>query len=104
MKMSHRRVFFCCSAALVLNTAVFSQTPGQKADSTDNCQGVKFVEKDQLVVVEVESVTPGSGWRGESLTNGFTGASYLRWDAGNRFNSPGFGLTQYKIKINNPGT
>jgi hypothetical protein len=103
MKKSLRRVILFCSAALALNTPLNSQIVSQKAESADYCAGVKFVEKDRLVVIEVESVTPGSGWRGESLINGFTGANYARWDDGNRYNSPGSGLTQYKIKIKNPG-
>lgn len=63
-----------------------------------------FEELDGIAIVELESVSPGNGWRGESLAEGFTANNYFRWASSDSFNKPGSGLTEYTIRINNPGT
>lgn len=62
-----------------------------------------FVEKNGLVVVEVESVSPGTGWVSETSQTGFAGASYYKWNGGDNFSSPGSKILEYKIRIASAG-
>lgn len=69
-----------------------------------DCDITPFVERENIIVVEVESVAAGAGWSREASVSGFSGDSYYRWNGANAFNSPGNGLTEYKFYISNPGT
>ena len=100
-------IIFACHLAVVFvfNTVSYSQSSKfSQAKTVDDCQGALFSEADGILVAEIESITPGAGWSIESGTSGFTGAGYFRWTGGDQFGNPGSGITEYKIKINNPGT
>lgn len=100
-----RKVACFLIVAFVLDISLFSQEGSTIYMYTDAAeQTAEFEELDGILVVEVESVNQGAGWRGETLVSGFTGTSYLRWAGNDNFNTPGNGLTDYKIRINNPGT
>lgn len=72
-------------------------------EPSSSCDGASHEEKNGMVVVEIESVSPASGWTQENSVTGYTGESYFRWTGGDRFNPPGSGTLTYKIKINTPG-
>jgi len=65
---------------------------------------VQFIEKNGLVVMEVESVEPSSGWELRYDMPGYSGYGFFEWKGGNKFSSPGSGLLNYKVWINTPGT
>lgn len=69
-----------------------------------NCVQTPFVEKDEILVVEIESVNVSTGWAKASNVTGFTGEGFYKWTSADKFNAPGSGLLQYKIYISNPGT
>ncbi len=76
----------------------------QNGEPEINCDETPFVEKDGILVVEIESVNVSSGWSKGSTVAGFTGSAYYQYTGSNKFNAPGSGLLQYKIYITNPGT
>lgn len=76
----------------------------QDSNPDIDCDITPFVERENIIVVEVESVAAAAGWLREASVPGFSGDSYFRWNGANAFNTPGNGLTEYKIYINNPGT
>jgi hypothetical protein len=63
-----------------------------------------FNEVNGLLVAEFESIDPAPGWTEKTDRAGFSGTSFFEWTSNNLFNSPGMGLNEYLIKINNPGT
>lgn len=67
------------------------------------CSGAQFEEKDGIVVIEGESLSTNSSWRKESSKSGYTGSGYLIWRGTQYFGSPGNGLIQATVRINNPG-
>ncbi|MFW5877749.1 MAG: T9SS type A sorting domain-containing protein [bacterium] len=91
------------SESFTINFSVNDSSNNGGGLETD-CHIAPFKELNNIVVVEVESVPPGSGWTKEYSADGFTGDAYYRWTGGNLFNSPGNGLTEYKIYIAHPGT
>ncbi len=67
-------------------------------------QNVAFQAQNGLLVVETESsMTLPSGWVPETELDGFTGLSYLRYEARNQFNNPGVDILTYLIEIDMPG-
>ena len=77
-------------------------TTGTDTGTTTDCNA-DFVEKNGLVVAEIESKS-ASGWKSRTDVTGYTGASFYEWTGGDKFNSPGSGLLEYKVQINTPGT
>ncbi|MDT0607806.1 Ig-like domain-containing protein [Croceitalea rosinachiae] len=73
-------------------------------DNSDGNCNVDYVENDGLVVIEVENLEVGNGWVEKNSISGFSGTSYLEWEGGDNFNSPGIGLITTQIQINSPGT
>jgi hypothetical protein len=63
-----------------------------------------FNEVDGIIVAEIESLDPSSGWTEKTDRPGFSGSSFMEWTANNQFNNPGLGLMEYLVKINSPGT
>ncbi|WP_394749306.1 Ig-like domain-containing protein [Spongiimicrobium salis] len=63
-----------------------------------------YVEENNLVVIEAENLNFPAGWSRETATSGFSGDSYLEWEGGNNFNTPGNGVITVAISINDPGT
>jgi hypothetical protein len=63
-----------------------------------------FCEQDGLIVMEIESAPPGTGWLFENSSSGYTGTGYYRWDGGDQFNNPGLGIMSYTFTVANPGT
>ena len=63
-----------------------------------------FVEKEGLVVAEIESMPATGGWQKKTEVSDFTGNAYYAWTESNQYNSPGKGLLEFKIQINTPGT
>ena len=61
--------------------------------------GGVYQEEGGIVVVEIESTPPGPGWAEETISTGFTFESYYRWNGGNNFNSPGSGVTGYRVNL-----
>ncbi|MCB9896902.1 MAG: hypothetical protein H6825_02745 [Planctomycetes bacterium] len=63
-----------------------------------------FCEQDGLVVIQVESTPPAPGWAAETISSGYTGSSYYRWDGGNQFSTPGVGTLSYAFNIEHAGS
>jgi hypothetical protein len=63
-----------------------------------------FNEVEGIIVAEIESLDPSSGWTEKTDRPGFSGSSFMEWTASDQFNNPGLGLMEYLIKINSPGT
>lgn len=82
-----------------------------KASTAENVVEVKatmdtnlyFNEVDGLVVAEIESLLPAEGWVEKSDREGFMGMSFFEWTSSDLFNTPGRGVLNYIVKINNPG-
>jgi hypothetical protein len=62
-----------------------------------------FYEDNGLVVVEIEADAPSEQWSVETADVGYGGDSYYRWNGPNFFGSPGAGLLEYDLVIENPG-
>jgi len=74
-------------------------------DTCDEGKVAVFVEKDELVIVEVEkAVFKSTDWRFDNSLSGYSGEGYLVWDGPDSFSQPGTGMITYKIRISNPGT
>jgi len=59
--------------------------------------------ENNLVVVEVEAVSPTGNWSVETNFAGYTGGSYYRWTGPNHFNQPGNGIMTYPIEVHEAG-
>jgi len=81
----------------------FAPVGGGTGGPITDCEA-PFEEKDEIVVVEVESIPAATGWVKETSAIGYTGSGYYTWKGGDKFNTPGSGILEYKIKINSPGT
>jgi len=79
------------------------KTTGQAAPSSD-CNG-NFEEKNGLVVIEAENLANvnATPWTIKTAVAGYTGNGYLSWDGADSFNTPGKGVINAKIKINQTG-
>ena len=62
-----------------------------------------FLERDGIVVVEIESAPPTDGWRLETNLVGYSGEGYYTWRGPNLFNRPGTGMLAYPVRITKPG-
>ena len=62
-----------------------------------------FLEKNGLVVMEVESTPKVSSWVEETKWGGFTGQSYYRWNGPDYFGQPGNAPLSYEFEITNAG-
>ncbi len=67
-------------------------------------RGKTFLEKDGLLVMEVEHVYDSSHWKKENKMEGFTGTCYFTWRGRNYLNRPGKGKLRFRFIIKNPGT
>lgn len=56
-----------------------------------------------IFVFEAESSPLAGSWVAESSLSGYSGASYLRWNGRNQFNSPGTGILTYRLWCEQPG-
>ena len=59
---------------------------------------------ENLIVVEVETEDPASGWIEVTDNPGYTGDSFFRWDGPNQFNNPGNGTIRYEFEVHEAGT
>ena len=64
----------------------------------------QFLENNGLLVAEMEEGKIASSWIFRNDISGHTGEGFLEWKGGDNFGSPGSGLIEFKIRINNPGT
>ncbi len=71
--------------------------------AAQDCES-KYIENNGLVVVEIESEEPETGWTFNNNLNGYSDLGHFEWTSSNKFNNPGNGKLTYKIKINTPGT
>ena len=71
---------------------------------TAQCGDALFEEQNGIAVLEMESGNLPSNWERETGEAGFTGNSFIAWRGSDFFNSPGNGVIEYKVRINNPGT
>jgi hypothetical protein len=62
-----------------------------------------FEERDGRVVMEVESHPPMRGWAPEREMEGYTGAGYYTWRAGNSYKNGGNGVLTYVFDIKTAG-
>jgi hypothetical protein len=69
--------------------------------SKSNC--LRYLEQDQLLVMEVEHAPPVEDWAVETALTGFTGESYYTWRGPNLYVNPGVAVLSYPIQITNPG-
>jgi hypothetical protein len=63
----------------------------------------RYIEEDNLLVMEVEHAPPVDQWVPETILVGYTGESYYTWHGPNYFGNPGNAILSYPILINNPG-
>lgn len=63
----------------------------------------RYVEQNQLLVMEVEHAPPVDQWAIETNLPGYTGDSYYTWLGPDYFGNPGNAILTYPILINNPG-
>lgn len=68
-----------------------------------NVSSQVFVEKDGLLVIEMESTTLSPGWILSKEKFNPTGAGYILWTGADFFNTTGRGILFYDIYINTPG-
>lgn len=98
------RLFVACGV-LLLGSAILS--PAENTAHAQNLcpgQNYQFFEENGLVIIEAESQPAAGDWQFSTAINGFTGTGYHVWTGPNLGGSPGSGLIEYKIRINNPGT
>ncbi|WP_419190182.1 DUF5060 domain-containing protein [Saltatorellus ferox] len=62
-----------------------------------------FLAENGLLVMEMESGSPTGSWLTETNLSGFTGESYLRWNGGNLFNTPGQDVFAFDFEIAEAG-
>ncbi len=64
-----------------------------------------FVERNGIVVMDVESTSPAGSWRRETSIGGYKGSAYYVWRGADRFASSGAGqgTMRYRFRINTPG-
>jgi hypothetical protein len=62
-----------------------------------------FVEKNGLLVIEMESANLSPGWAVSKEKFNPTGQGYIIWTGADNFNSTGRGVLTYEIFINTPG-
>ncbi len=72
--------------------------------ASDVDSSLYFNEVEGIIVAEIESLEPSSGWTEKTDRSGFTGSSFFEWTSNNQYNNPGSGPLEYLIKINSPGT
>ena len=59
-------------------------------------------DSEGIFVIEAESVPLQGRWVAETSIAGHSGSSYLRWNGGNLFNSPGQGVMTYGLWCEQP--
>ncbi len=89
-------------AALACGLLSFAQASDAR-NVTLNPELPIFQEKDGLIVIQVESMPPSSGWVLETGDSGYTGNGYYEWKGPNHFGNPGNGTITYQINVTNPG-
>lgn len=63
-----------------------------------------FIEKDGIIIMEIESHPLIDTWAEETKIEGFSGESYYRWNGSNFYTGPpGFGEMEFTFKINRSG-
>lgn len=78
-------------------------SPGTGGSGSGGCDGAQFEEKNGIVVIDMESIAPATGWNELTSFGGYLGDSYFEWRGPASNNSPGNGLLEYKVKINTAG-
>lgn len=70
-----------------------------------SCQSSKdrFVEKDGVLTIEMESLAEMNNWEIKDEVEGFTGSGYITWTGDEHFNDSSLGRLEYVFEINNPG-
>lgn len=63
-----------------------------------------FEEKNGLLIIEAEDMELPADWHIKTTKTGYTGASYITWEGGDKFSTPGVGTITTKIKISKAGT
>lgn len=82
--------------------AVSTKTMEIKVTSSSEC-AADFVEKDGMIVAEIESAPIAGSWQKRTDVAGYTGVGFYAWNGSNQYNNPGNGLLEYKIQVNTPG-
>ena len=85
------------------DTAILTVIDTTKPIIVTSCPA-PFEEQNNIISVDIESVSPSNGWSKKTEVAGYTDESYYEWLGGNRFNSPGSGILEYKINIRTAGT
>ena len=67
-------------------------------------QSPRFVEKEGIVVIEMESIPLSTGWQISKDKGNPTGDGYIIWTGSQSFNNTGIGRLLYPVQINTPGT
>ena len=63
----------------------------------------RFIEKEGIVVIEVESIAETGSWNFSTAIEGFSGSGYFI-NGTDFLSNPGNGILTYSITITNPGT
>ena len=67
-------------------------------------QDTIFQEENGLIVIEMESMPPSTGWALETSRGGFTGSGYYHFVGNNAFGSPNSNtIIIYTVRVDNPG-
>jgi hypothetical protein len=107
---------FFSAVLLTLITLLFGRQPAALQAQNDR-EGVyfaylpltfrthclRYLEQDQLLVMEVEHAPPVAQWSVETNLPGFTGDSYYTWRGPDYFGTPGNAILSYPIQITNAG-
>ncbi len=90
-----------CAALKALTTAsvaILATTASATA------QGVFMQQSNDVVAIQMESALPPSSWSPSTVTPGFTGQSYFRWDGPNFFSTPGNGVFGFDFEVSTSGS
>lgn len=63
-----------------------------------------YLERDGLVVIEMENAPVRNGWEVANDIAGATGDGYIIWKQGQFLNQTGMGPLHYRVRIGTPGT
>lgn len=58
-----------------------------------------YVETDDAVVIEIESIPSTESWQFETSFPGYTGPGYYVWRGPNHYGNPGIGILTYPISV-----
>lgn len=62
------------------------------------------VNGDGMLALEIEAHPPTGDWVFETVSEGYSGDGYYRWNGPDLFGTPGLGILRYPFHVNEPGS